>query len=77
MVTADRQRQTALITLQQHWGGLYEISVRDGKWFGVLAAHPMIVLEADTSGDLRTQLENDWAARKPPATTRWAGNASC
>jgi hypothetical protein len=76
MVTPDRQRQTALISLQLHWGGVYDISVRDDKWIGVLTADPVVVMEAGSSGDLRTQLENDWAARKP-TTSRWAGNSSC
>jgi hypothetical protein len=58
------------------WGGVYDISVRDDKWIGVLAANPVVILEAGSSGDLRTQLENDWAARKP-AASRWAGNSSC
>lgn len=76
MVTADRQRQTALISLQLHWGGVYDISVRDDKWIGVLTANPVVILEAGSSSELRIQLENDWAERKP-ATSRWAGNSSC
>lgn len=76
MVTPDRQRQTALITLQLHWGGVYDISVCGGKWIGVLTADPVVVLEAASSSQLRTQLENDWATRKP-ATGNWAGSSSC
>ncbi|MEP7024408.1 MAG: hypothetical protein ABJB47_11545 [Actinomycetota bacterium] len=76
-MTADRQRQSTLISLQLHWGGMYEISVRGDRWIGVLAADPVVVLEVGSSGELRTRLEDDWAGRKQPIAGRWARNSSC
>jgi hypothetical protein len=74
--TADRRRQSSLIALQFQWGGVYEISVRDGKWFGVLVADPVAVLKASSAAKLQEALDGDWETRKP-RTGQGAGSCSC
>ena len=75
MVTTARQ--TALITLQFCWGGVYQISVRGREWIGVLEADRTVVLRAGSSGKLREMLEVDHGQRSRGPAGRSAESCSC
>lgn len=74
--TAEQRRRSSLIALQFGWANVYEISVRDNRWYGVLESDPTVVLEQRSAGQLQTALEQDWAERKP-RTSQGAGSCSC
>lgn len=52
--------QTALNDLQWHWGEVYAIGVRSGKWFAICRITGE-TLEASDHSDLRQLIRNHYA----------------
>lgn len=75
----DKDEQSMLNNLRWHWERAYAIN-RDGvTWTAIPAAAPDAVLSAKTGMELRTAMQNDYAARalRSGATAaRWAGGCS-
>jgi hypothetical protein len=75
----DRQDQTTLIHLRWHWEQAYAINCDGTTWTAIPAAAPYEVLSATSGMELRTLMQNDYAARamRSGATAaRWAGGCS-
>ena len=75
----DREDQTTLNRLRWHWEKAYAINCDGETWSAIPAAAPDTVLSAVTGMELRTLMQNDYAARamRSGATAlRWAGGCS-
>ncbi len=75
----DREDQTTLNRLRWHWEMAYTINCDGETWSAIPAAGPDTVLTAATGMELRTLMQNDYAARamRSGATAlRWAGGCS-
>jgi hypothetical protein len=74
----DVDTRLALTGLQCHWHGIYEIGASpDGKrWTATRIDTPGVILTGGSCGDLRVQLENDHAERKPRNVRYLADGAS-
>jgi len=75
----DQETQQALFDLRCHWQDAYYITYSDGAW----NASPFIdrdtVLTAGSPAELRTRMQNDYAARAMASgatAARWAGYSS-
>lgn len=75
----SQEDQTSLNMLRWHWEKFYAVNYDGGTWTAIPAAAPEAVLTADSAMDLRTLMQNDYAARaiRAGATAiRWAGFSS-
>ena len=63
----DKEQQTSLWHLRWHWEDLYTVAC-DGKvWSASPTADPAQVLIAGSASDLRTKMQDHYAARKSHA----------
>jgi hypothetical protein len=74
----DADTRLALTGLQYHWHGIYAIGLSPDckRWSAVRLDTPNVSLAAGNCGELRAQIENDHAARKPAAPSRPSESAS-
>ncbi len=71
--------QAALTRLRWHWDGAYAVNCDGGSWTAIPAAAPEAVLTAGTAMELRTLMQDDYAARAiatGATAARWAGFSS-
>ena len=75
----DKEQQTMLNALRWHWEKFYAVNCDGSAWTAIPAAAPEAVLTASSATELRTAMQNDYAARamRTGATAaRWAGFSS-
>jgi len=75
----DKDEQATLNSLRWHWDKAYAVNCDGTTWTAIPAAAPETVLTAATGMELRTAMQNDYAARamRTSATAaRWAGGCS-
>ena len=75
----DKEDQSTLNALRWHWDKAYAINCDGKTWTAIPAAEPETVLTASTATELRTAMQNDYAARAMRANAtaaRWAGFSS-
>jgi hypothetical protein len=74
----DVDTRLALTGLQYHWHGFYAIGLSPDckRWSAVRLDAPNVSLAAGTCGELRTEIENDHAARKSATPSRLSESAS-
>lgn len=56
-----------LIELSHHWGEAYDLAVLDDVWTAHAMGNPLIILTADTAGELRAMVRADY--EKATSTT--------
>ena len=74
-----KEDQSTLNALRWHWDKAYAINCDGKTWTAIPAAEPEAVLTASTATELRTAMQNDYAARAMRANAtaaRWAGFSS-
>lgn len=75
----SREDQAALDSLRWHWDTAYAINCEGKSWTAIPAAEPEAVITASAAAELRTAMQNDYAARAMRANAtavRWAGFSS-
>jgi hypothetical protein len=75
----SQEDQTSLNALRWHWEKSYAVNCDSRAWTAIPAAAPDAVLTASSAFELRTLMQNDYAARamRTGATAiRWAGFSS-
>ena len=75
----DKADQSTLNSLRWHWDTAYAINCDGTIWTAIPAAEPEAVLTAGSAMELRTAMQNDYAARAMRANAtaaRWAGFSS-
>jgi len=79
-VLADmNEQQTTLNSLRWHWDKFYAVNCDGETWTAIPAVAPDVVLTASSAMELRTAMQNDYAARAMRANAtaaRWAGFSS-
>jgi hypothetical protein len=79
MAMLSREDQAALDSLRWHWDKAYAINCEGKSWTAIPAAEPDAVITASAAAELRTAMQNDYAARAMRANAtavRWAGFSS-
>jgi hypothetical protein len=72
----DNEQQTTLNSLRWHWEQFYAVNCDGTTWTAIPAAAPETVLTANSGTELRTAMQNDYAARASATAARWAGFSS-
>ncbi len=75
----SREDQAALDSLRWHWDTAHAINCEGKSWTAIPAAEPEAVITASAAAELRTAMQNDYAARAMRANAtavRWAGISS-
>ena len=75
----DSEQQTMLNSLCWHWDKAYAVNCDGTVWTAIPVAAPETVLTANSGTELRTAMQNDYAARAMRASAtaaRWAGFSS-
>ena len=72
----DKEDQTTLNGLRWHWEKAYAINCDGMTWTAIPAAVPETVLTANSGIELRTLMQNDYAARAMRSGARWVGGCS-
>ena len=79
MPKLDNEDQAVLDALRWHWDKTYAINCDGKSWTAIPAAEPDAVITASFAAELRTAMQNDYAARAMRANAtavRWAGFSS-
>jgi len=75
----SKEDMTTLVWLRWHWEDAYAVNFDGETWSAIPAAAPSAVLTAESGGELRELMANDYAARaiRTGATAaRWpSGNS--
>jgi hypothetical protein len=61
------EEQSDLLALAWHWDGSYRFQITDGVWSATLVSDPTCVLTAESAGELRELVRNDYADRRAAA----------
>ena len=75
----SEEDQTSLNVLRWHWEKFYAVNYDGCTWTAIPAAAPEAALTAGSATELRTLMQNDYAARAIRAgvtAIRWAGFSS-
>jgi hypothetical protein len=59
----DSEQQTTLNSLRWHWEKAYAVNCDGQAWTAIPVAQPEAVLTASSGTELRTAMQNDYAAR--------------
>jgi hypothetical protein len=75
----EKADQSTLNSLRWHWDTAYAVNCDGRIWTAIPVAEPEAVLTASSPMELRTAMQNDYAARAMRANAtaaRWAGFSS-